>query len=116
MSHAHPNGPCAACIATGLPAVAARDLKPGMLIQDKFNPGPHTTYSVGEIDTVSVDEDSFVSWSFRWSRVYRGTELIYAYPDATFCIHNVFPAHEYLPLTPGSVEPPTERFPSPAYT
>ncbi|MEV6957209.1 hypothetical protein [Streptomyces sp. NPDC051183] len=108
----HANGPCAACVATGLPAVAARDLKAGMLIQSAFTPGPYTEYSVGEVSAVSVDEDGFVSWSFRWSRTYRGTKESYAYPDARFCTYNVFPDHEYLPLAPGSVEPPTERYPS----
>lgn len=118
MSHQHhANGPCAACVATGLPAVAARDLKAGMLIQDAFTPGPYAEYSVGEIGTVEVDESCYfaVRWSFRWHRVYRGAELIYAYPDAGRTVYNVTGVHEYLPLDPGSVEPPTEKYASPTY-
>ncbi|MFE7135239.1 hypothetical protein ACFVIM_30715 [Streptomyces sp. NPDC057638] len=113
----HVNGPCAACVATGLPAVAARDLKVGMLIQDAFTPGPYSEYSVGEIGAVEVDESEYlpVQWSFRWHRVYRGTELIYAYPDSSFSTHVVMGDHEYLPLDPGSAEPPTEKYKNPTY-
>jgi hypothetical protein len=113
----HVNGPCAACVATGLPAVAARDLEVGMLIQDKFTPGPYTEYSVGEIGAVEVDEGCYfaVQWSFRWHRVYRGTELIYVYPDSSRCTYNVTGDHEYLPLDPGTVEPPTGKYVNPTY-
>ncbi|MFF4924323.1 hypothetical protein ACFY4B_27375 [Kitasatospora sp. NPDC001261] len=121
-SHHHPDehGICAACEATGLPAVAARDLKPGMLIQDKFNPGPNQTYCVGEVATVEVRPGDFlnVTWSWAWHKVLRGTdpaETVYAYPGG-FGETVVSGASEYLPLPAGSVERPVERFPALATT
>ncbi|MGA5819794.1 hypothetical protein ACPC54_18280 [Kitasatospora sp. NPDC094028] len=117
-THHHPDehGICAACEATGLPAVRARDLKPGMLIQDKFNPGSRETYCVGEVATVEVCPGDIldVTWSWAWCRVLRGTdpaETVYAYPVGPE-ERVVSGAHEYLPLPAGSVDRPAERFPA----
>ncbi|MEV8334308.1 hypothetical protein [Streptomyces niveus] len=50
MHHPGPDGICPHCEATGLDAVPARDLKVGMLLQTRFNPGvPAPTLNPAQI-------------------------------------------------------------------
>ncbi|WP_372412557.1 hypothetical protein [Streptomyces luteireticuli] len=117
MSHRHfANRVCADCEATGLPYIKARDLEPGMLIQDRFNPGPYTEYRIGEIGDVkksTLDSDDgtdpveLVQWNFAWHRVYRGNELLAENTGEWRVTYAVTGYSEYLPLEPGSVQRPS---------
>ncbi|MFK0047992.1 hypothetical protein ACIQU4_28665 [Streptomyces sp. NPDC090741] len=124
MPHHHTaNSVCAACEATGLPYVKARDLKPGMLIQDRFKPGPYTEYQVGEVGDVEIDplegEDGeepsvFVRWNFAWHRRYRGDQLLAEETGDWRVTHVAIGHSEYLPLEPGSVQRPADPPPAEA--
>ncbi|WP_331759206.1 hypothetical protein [Streptomyces anulatus] len=116
MTHHHPtNGTCAACDATGLPYVTARDLKPGLLIQTVFRPWRGQEYQVGEVATVEVEPldvirdgepVNSVIWTFAWYLTCRDGEVIAQCADRTNTSYMICGYSEYALFEPGAVQRP----------